>query len=106
MSDDFLAQIKQTETEAQKMIDTALERKKMELQKERQRLAEAHQTVLTAAREEAKAMLAAEQKEWRVTYNRFMETGQKEAQIMEKEALSKMEKMMPTALSYLMNELI
>ena len=106
MSDDFLARIQKSEEEAQQLIEKALEKKKNELQKEHQRLAETRTKNLEKSRAKAKGKLVEKQKEMRGVYDQLVTEGKKESQALEGEADKKMDKVQSSAFLFFTNELI
>ena len=106
MSDDFLTRIQNAESEAQQLIEKALEKKKHELQKEQQKLNETRTKNLENARVKAKEKLSAKQKEMRTVYDQLVNEGIKESQALELGAGSKMDKVQSSAFLFFTNELI
>ncbi len=106
MSEDFLTRIQKAESEAQTLIEKALEKKKHELQKEQQKLTEARTKNLEKSRTKAKEKLADKQKEMRGVYDQLVSEGKKESQALEADATKKMDKVQSGAFLFFTNELI
>jgi vacuolar-type H+-ATPase subunit H len=106
MSDDFLTRIQKTEDEAKKLIIKAQEKFQQDVQNEKQKLIKLRDKKREDARTKSKERLSMKQKEMRKVYDTLVTDGKKTAASLENECKPKQEKILPTAFSYLLNELI
>ncbi len=106
MSDDFLTRIQKAESEAQQLIEKALDKKKNDLGKEQQKLTESRAKNLEKSRIKAKEKLGVKQKEMRGMYDQLVTEGKKESQALELDAEKKMDKVQSGAFLFFTNELI
>jgi len=106
MNDDFLIQVRQTEEEAANILERAKKKSHDDLEREAQRLEQTRTRNLEAARADAKKSLAESQDKFRKGYDVQVEEGKIVAADLEKEAMPRIEKTLPGALSHLLNDLI
>ena len=104
--DHFLAQILDTEAQAEKRIAKAKEKTKSDIAKYEEKLAKTREANLETIRTQSKEKLGAKQAEARSLYEKLTEEGQREAAGLEKEMAPKIEKSLSVAQTFFINEVL
>lgn len=104
--DDFLAQILAAEKTAGQKIAKATEKARLDKGKYEKMLSEKREKVLNAAREKAKGRLQEKQVAVKDVYRDILAEGQKEVSTIKKEAIKKEEKIITSAGSVFLNDIL
>ncbi|MCK5460952.1 hypothetical protein KAI58_03130 [Candidatus Gracilibacteria bacterium] len=105
-SDDFLTQVLSTEKQAEEKVKEAEEKSKNSLMKVKRKLMDDQETKQSEAREDFRKKLKEKQVEVRKIYEKLLQDGEKEVSNLKKEADGKIEKALPVAQMFFLNEIL
>ncbi len=104
--DSFLSQILDTEEQAKQRVEAAQAKGQKDLSQHEKELGAAREKALADAREKSKTRLGERQASAKAIYKSLLEEGEKEAATLKKSADARMEKVLPMAQAFLINDVL